>query len=147
MIPIVDIPARHPYPPRITEATEPFWTALGEGRLITTASTATGRLTFPPKPIDPYTWDPQVSWIELSGLGILYSFTTIHAAPTAFVDEVPYRVCVVDLDEKLRLATRLWGDTEVRPDDRVEIVALRYTDRMSFAARPVGTGDRPEPAR
>ncbi|RZL84527.1 MAG: DNA-binding protein [Rhodococcus sp. (in: high G+C Gram-positive bacteria)] len=141
MISIVDIPARHPYPQRVTETTKPFWDALGEGRFITTANATTGRPTFPPKPIDPHTWDQEITWIELTGRGTLYSFTTIHAAPDAFVDDVPYRVCVVDLDEGLRLATRLWGDHDVRPDDRVEIIAVRYTDHISYAARPLHSND------
>ncbi|GGL16181.1 Zn-ribbon domain-containing OB-fold protein [Nocardia jinanensis] len=141
MIPIVDIPSGHPYPQRVTEATAPFWDALREGRLITTANATTGRPTFPPKPIDPHTWSQDVTWIELAGRGTLYSFTTIHAAPDAFVDEVPYRVCVVDLDEGLRLATRLWGSDEVRPGDRVEIIAVRYTDHISFAARSLSGSD------
>ncbi|EOM76932.1 DNA-binding protein [Rhodococcus rhodnii] len=137
MIPIIDVDARHPYPQRVTEATKPFWDALGAGRLITTASATTGRPTFPPKPIDPHTWDHEVVWVELSGRGTLYSFTTIHAAPSAFVRDVPYRVCVVDLDEGLRLATRLWGDREVRTEDRIELIVVRYTDHISYAARPL----------
>jgi hypothetical protein len=138
MIPIVDVDAAHPYPHRTTEFTRPFWDALAEGRLITTASAATGRPTFPPKPIDPHSWDDDVVWVELSGRGTLYSFTTIHAAPAAFVADIPYRVCIVDLEEGLRLATRLWGTDEVRPDQPVQLVAVRYTDHVSFAAQPIG---------
>ena len=135
MIPVIAANRPHPYPPRVTEFTKTFWDALAEGRFITTASERTGQLTFPPKPIAPGSWDEDVKWVELSGRGILYSHTTIHASPAAFVDDLPYRICIVDLNEGLRIATRLIGDGEANIGGEVEIVAVRYDEHMSFAAR------------
>lgn len=137
MIPAIKVATPHPYPPRISEFTQPFWDALSEGRFVTTRSASTGQLTFPPKPISPTSWTQDMEWVELSGFGTLYAHTTIHAAPSAFVDDLPYTVCIVDLDENLRMATRFVGETPPRIGERVEVVAVRHTDRLSYAVRPV----------
>jgi uncharacterized OB-fold protein len=61
----------------------------------------------------------------------------VHAAPKAFMHEVPYRVGIVDLDEQLRIATRILADREPQLGAPVEIVALSYLDGPLFAARPL----------
>lgn len=135
MLPFVDIGTPQPYPPRISEFTKPFWDGLRDGRFLTTRSRSTGRLTFPPKPISPLDWSDDVEWTELAGTGVLYSHTTVHAAPEVFVPELPYRVCIVDLDEDLRIVTRYLGATPTI-GERVRLVAVRYTDAASYAVVP-----------
>jgi uncharacterized OB-fold protein len=74
--------------------------------------------------------------VQLSGRGKLYSQTVVHAAPAVFQDEVPYRVGIVDLDEGLRIATRVLADTQPELDTAMEIVAVNYINGPLFAARP-----------
>jgi uncharacterized OB-fold protein len=62
----------------------------------------------------------------------------VHAAPAAFQGEVPYRVGIVDLDEGIRIATRVLADSEPVLDMAIEIVVLSYRDGPLFAARPAG---------
>ena len=78
-----------------------------------------------------------MAWVPLGGRGKLYSQTMVHAAPAVFQDEVPYRVGIVDLDEGLRIATRVLADVEPTLDVAVEIVVLNYRDGPLFAARPL----------
>jgi uncharacterized OB-fold protein len=78
-----------------------------------------------------------MSWVTLGGCGRLYSQSVIHAAPAVFRSEVPYRVGIVDLDEGLRIATRIICDAAPELDTPVEIVLLRYLDGPLFGARPV----------
>jgi DUF35 OB-fold domain, acyl-CoA-associated len=59
------------------------------------------------------------------------------SAPAAFQDEVPYRVGIVDLDEGLRIATRVLAAIQPGLDTAVEIVVLSYSDGPLFAARPL----------
>jgi uncharacterized OB-fold protein len=125
------------YPPRMTEFTRTFWMALAEGRFTTTKCEACEKLAFPPKPFCPHCWSNRIAWTPLSGRGTLYSQTVVHAAPTVFVHEVPYRVGIVDLDEQLRIATRVLSDREPRLGEVVEIVTLNYLDGPLFAARPL----------
>jgi len=136
MISAVELDHPHPYPPRRTPFTTPFWEALAEGRFITTRA-AGGDPTFPPRPFDPDTWRRDVEWVELSGRGTLYSVTSIHAAPEAFRAFAPYQVAIVDLEEGPRLAAAFLGSVETPLDSPVEMVALRYTDHVAFAARPL----------
>lgn len=134
MLEIVEVDATHPYPPRVSEFSRPFWDGLREGRFRTTRSRSTGRLTFPPKPISPADWADDMEWTELGGGGVLYSHTTIHAAPQIFTHELPYTVGIADLDEGLRVVARYLGDAP-RIGERVRLVAVRYRDCMSFAFR------------
>jgi hypothetical protein len=137
MLDTVTLDYPHPYPARISEFSRTFWDALAEGRFLTTRSLSTRRLTFPPKPISPDDWSTEMEWVELSGTGTLYSHTTIHASPTAFTAELPYSVCIVDLDENLRLATRYIGDVPAEIGMRVQLVVVRHTDVVSYAVRPL----------
>ena len=63
--------------------------------------------------------------------------TSIHAAPEAFRAFAPYQVAIVDLEEGPRLAAAFLGSVETPLDSPVEMVALRYTDHVAFAARPL----------
>jgi uncharacterized protein len=127
----------HPYPPRVSEFTKTFWDALAQGRFLTTRGTRSRRLTFPPKQISPHDWNEPIEWVELSGKGKLYSWTTMHAVPAAFQFEAPYRVCVVDLEEGVRVTTRLLGNDSAPLDQPVKLVAICYQNAYSFAARLV----------
>ena len=88
-----------PYPPRMTDFTAPFWSALGQGRLTTTRCTSCGFLTFPPKIVCPECWCREVEYVTLSGRGRLASFTEICVPPAAFRHEAPYVIGIVDLEE------------------------------------------------
>jgi uncharacterized protein len=125
------------FPPRMTEFTQRFWRGLAAGRFETTRCEDCRRLTFPPKPFCPHCWSQRVAWVPLSGRGKLYSQTVVHAAPAAFQDEVPYRVGIVDLNEGVRIATRVLADIEPKLDTAVEIVVLSYQDGALFAVRPL----------
>ena len=134
----VAIDADRAYPPRLSEFTQTFWSALGQGRWQTSCCKACGKQTFPPKPVCPHCWSTEIEWTELSPRGTLYSWTRIHAAPAVFAAESPYACGIVDLDNGIRLACRL-----VERDDRplavgqpVEMVVLQYRDGPLFAARP-----------
>jgi uncharacterized OB-fold protein len=117
-----------PYPPRVSAFTDTFWQALADGQLVTTRGKASRRLTFPPKPFCPFTWEREVEWTELSGRGTLYSHTIVHAAPRAFAQLAPYRVCIVDLNEGLRAAGALVCENDPRIDAEVEAAVLLHDD-------------------
>jgi uncharacterized OB-fold protein len=129
------IDRRRAFPPRMTEFTQRFWQRLLMGHFETTRCDDCERLTFPPKPFCPHCWSKRIAWVPLSGRGRLYSQTVVHAAPAVFQDEVPYRVGIVDLDEGLRIATRVLSETEPALNMAVEIVVLSYIDGPLYAAR------------
>jgi uncharacterized OB-fold protein len=114
------------YPPRMTEFTQRFWDALGEGRFETTVCDDCGRVGFPPKFVCPACWSRSLSWTELSGLGVLRSFTEVLVAPTMFIAQAPYNLAVIDLDEGPRLLSRLVDPYDsLTLDARVRLVIRR----------------------
>ena len=134
---IIGVPRRRSYPPRVSAFTATFWEGLAHGRWMTTRCRACESRTFPPKVVCPRCWSQELEWTDMAVRGHLYSWTRIHAAPTAFAPEAPYAVGVVDLEDGLRLACRL-----IEPDDgaiaigmAMEIIVLQYEDGPLFAAR------------
>lgn len=131
----VDRPA--PYPPRVSNATRPFWEAARDKRLTTTRCEDCEGMTFPPKPICPNCLSRRLAWQPLSGRGILYTYSTIWAGPAIFKEELPYTVCVVDLDEGLRVGSRLILDgVEPKVGQYVTLVWVHYTDTTLFYFEP-----------
>jgi uncharacterized OB-fold protein len=56
--------------------------------------------------------------------GTVYTETLVHAAPVAFVNEAPYQIVIVTLEEGKRVTGRVLGD-KVQIDDPVEMVEER----------------------
>ena len=127
-IEIIKRPGLRAYPPRQSEFTKTFWDGLSQGKLLTSRCTDCGKFSFPPKPHCPHCWSKSVEWAELSGRGTLYSYTVVHAAPETFAADVPYRLCIVDLEEGLRVAAGLAGSAKAVMDGAVRPVVLLHED-------------------
>jgi uncharacterized OB-fold protein len=56
--------------------------------------------------------------------GTVYTETVVHAAPAAFVNEAPYQIVIVTLEEGKRVTGRVLG-TKVQIDDVLEMVEER----------------------
>jgi uncharacterized OB-fold protein len=127
-----------PYPPRVTPFTKPFWDGLREKRFSTTVCEDCRHMTFPPKPVCPNCWSAKVSWVPLSGNGVLRSFTEICVAPLAFAREVPYVVALIDLDEGVRCLSRIRASFDrLVPDIRVELAIREADPEFLFEFVPV----------
>ena len=133
---IVEMAGDRPLEPRSNQFSVQFWDGLNEGVFRTTRCNSCEHITFPPKQHCPECGGTEVLWMSLEGGGALYAKTTIHAAPSYFADDVPYTVAIVDLDEGVRLVTRLLDD-EASLDSRVQLVVARYQDGCLFAVRPL----------
>jgi uncharacterized OB-fold protein len=132
---ILDMPTDRPLAPRVTSFTARFWDALADGRLLATRCSGCGRLSFPPKTHCPGCLGADVDWVELSGRGSLYSATRVHAGPARFAADIPYALGIVDLEEGVRLVTRLLGAAGPEHlDEEVALVVTRYRDGPLFAA-------------
>ena len=91
---------------------------LKDGRLMGTKCKKCGATSFPPRADCEECMSGEFEFVEISGKGILHTFTEIVAAPTGFEDVTPYTVGVVDLKEGGRLLAWI-GDTI--KDDEIEI--------------------------
>lgn len=100
--------------PRVTPATEAFWTGGADDELRILRCGACGYWIHPPAPVCPECWSRDVAPRAASGRATVHSFTVNHQIwnPTW---EHPYVIAVVELEEQLglRLTTNL---VAVEPD-------------------------------
>ena len=101
--------------------------ALEAGSLLIQRTLDGGKAVFPPRIAAPGSGEA-LEWVEASGLGTVYSVTIISKRPP----EVDYNVVLVDLDEGVRMMSRVEG---------VEPGAVRIG--MRVAARIIREDDKP----
>ena len=85
----------------------PYWEGLTQGELRIQRCTACSRAVFYPRSICPHCFSDQLTWIVASGKGTIYSYTVAHQAFGHFAAEVPFVVAIVELEEGVRMMTRL----------------------------------------
>lgn len=87
--------------------TAPFWDAVTAGRLDVQRCQSCGRHVFYPRSLCPHCGGVDLEWVTVSGRGTVYSLTVVHRAPAEFQAEAPYVVALVELEEGVRMLTRL----------------------------------------
>lgn len=89
----------------------PFWQGCREGRLLLPNCKSCKRFHFYPRRFCPYcdAWD--IQWLEASGRGRIYAFAVVRQPiEAAFKSLVPYCIAIIDLDEKVRMLSRIVDD-------------------------------------
>lgn len=82
------------------ELTQPFWDGCKRGELLMQRFTESGRMVWPPRPMDSTTHTLDYEWVPVSGRGTVWSFTIPHPPLLpAYTDLAPFNVIVVALDE------------------------------------------------
>ena len=105
--------------------TQWWWDALGRGDLFVPHCTSCDRSFFPPMPACPHCGSTEVGRRRSAGLGRVYSWITVHLAQDpAFLDETPYTVVAVHLEEGARLFGRI-ADGPL--EDAMPVRAVPYT--------------------
>jgi len=102
-------------PPGVTDETQAFWDAAGEGRLLAERCDDCGAESFPWRGICRSCRSRSTSPVEVSGPGSVYSFTVNHQRWMPDL-EVPYAVVLVEFADHpgVRVVGRLRG---VEPAD------------------------------
>lgn len=62
-------------------ATEPFWKAAKERRLVAPRCARCGHFRMPPTAFCPECQSMDIDWVELSGEAEIYSFAVVHGFP------------------------------------------------------------------
>jgi uncharacterized OB-fold protein len=88
-----------------------FWAWLREGKLMIQRSRSSGKYVFYPRLIAPRSGADDLEFLKVSGLGTIYSTTTMRRPEKHGGD---YNACVVELDEGVRMLSRITG---CAPDD------------------------------
>jgi hypothetical protein len=97
--------------------TEPFWRAAAEHRLVCQRCLACRAFRMPPSPVCHACRSQDCTYDELSGEGIVYSFTIVRKAVIPALNAcLPYVVALVDLwdAEGIRVVTNL---VDLEPED------------------------------
>lgn len=97
-------------PPAVTDETAAFWEAAGQGRLLVERCSMCQADTFPPRGICRACRSRATSPVEVTGPGVVYSFTVNHQRWLPDL-EVPYAVVLVEFPAHpgVRVVGRLRG--------------------------------------
>ena len=97
-------------PPAVTEETGPYWAAAQEGRLMLERCLACGAESLPPRGVCRACTSRQTTMAEVTGRGVVYSYTVNHQRWLPGLD-VPYAIVLVEFPDHpgVRVAGRLRG--------------------------------------
>ncbi len=104
--------------PRITPDNRPFWEAARRRELRLPRCLECRTLWYPLGPVCPECLSERCEWERLSGRGKVSSWVVFHQRYfESFVQDIPYNVVQVELDEGPRLLANLVGI----PNDQIAI--------------------------
>jgi uncharacterized OB-fold protein len=104
-------------------ASAPYWAAARERRLVLQHCRDCRHVVHYPRAVCPYCLSEALDYAASAGTGAIYSLTVVNRPPPAFAGDAPYILVLVDLDEGVRVMSRL---IDCPPDDarigmRVEV--------------------------
>ncbi|MPZ23248.1 MAG: hypothetical protein GEU28_06840 [Dehalococcoidia bacterium] len=109
------------------EASRPFFEGMKDHQLVIMRCPS-GHWRMPASRRCPVCWSLEFSWERASGRGKVYTFAIMHQVlHPGFIDEAPYNVTVVELDEGPRYQANLVGIA----NDRIQVgmpVVATYED-------------------
>ena len=119
---------------------EKFWEGTKEGKLLIQVCKDCKSKIFYPRKFCPECLSGNLDWIEASGKGKILTFSTAYSmVEPKFMDELPYTIAYVDLDEGIRMMTRIveCKPEEVTFDMEVEVVFREQNGFFLPYFRPV----------
>ncbi|RJP35729.1 MAG: hypothetical protein C4536_00075 [Actinobacteria bacterium] len=130
--------------PKIRPYTKEFWDAAGRGELLVQHCDDCDRNIFYPREVCPKCKGRNLRYIKASGRGKLFTFSLVEkGAPPDFKEDQPYVICLVDLDEGVRIGSMLVGYEDywaLKPGAEVEVVFHPVTAEISLPKfKPAGS--------
>lgn len=96
--------------PQTQPWSEKFWEGTRAGKLLIQVCKDCESQIFYPRKFCPECWSASLGWVEASGKGTVLTFSTAYdMVEPKFMDELPYTIAYVDLEEGVRLMTRIVG--------------------------------------
>ncbi len=120
--------------PKLDTDNRPFWAAAKQGKFMLQFCRDCGDTRFPPGPVCPKCLSSNQDWKEASGKGTLESWVDFHRAYwDGFKGELPYRVCMVRLEEGPVVVSNLTSKTDnLRMGQPVQVVYEAVTDEVTL---------------
>lgn len=111
---------------------EKFWEGTKQGKLLIQVCKDCKTNIFYPRKFCPECWSGNLDWKEASGKARIFTFSTAYSmVEPKFMDELPYTIAYVDLDEGIRMMTRIveCDPKDIKFDMKVEVV---FHEREGF---------------
>jgi uncharacterized OB-fold protein len=121
--------------PRPDDLSRPFFDGAREGALMIQRCKGCETHLPPGSRVCTECLGEEVDWVQASGRGTLFTFGIMHQRyHPGFVDDLPYNVAVVELEEGPRLNTNIVGveNEALRVGMPVEVVFEELTDEVSL---------------
>ncbi len=128
-------PAAKPLP-QIDEQTRPFWEAARRHELVLQRCKECGNYRYPPGENCPECLSDDLEWARVSGRGTVFTWTVFHRVyHPGFVNEVPYAVVAIELEEGPRMTSNL-VDCKLEDIKIVMPVEVFYEDASDEISLP-----------
>lgn len=127
--------------PDVTPETEPFWSRAADGKLLLSECDDCGLVYHYPRALCPDCFSDDVEWIESSGRGEIYAYSTAKTISGWPEERLPLVIAYVELEEGPRMMTNV---TDCDPDaveigDEVEVTFVPTQDDIAIPTfTPVG---------
>jgi len=120
--------------PRLDTVNRPFWAATKDGKFMLQFCKDCGDTRYPPGPVCPKCLSSNQDWKQASGRGTLESWVDFHRAYwDGFKGDLPYRVCLVKLEEGPVVVSNLVDKTDnLRMGQPVKVVFDKVTDDVTL---------------
>lgn len=121
--------------PQTNADNKPFWDGCRQHQLRFQKCENCGHVRWPPAVICPICHSSEMKWIVAGGKGKVYSFAICHQAfHEAFVNDLPYLIAIVQLEEGPHMLTNIVGciPKDVHCDMPVEVIWDDITDEFSL---------------
>lgn len=92
--------------------TKPYWEGTREKKLVIQYCKDAKKYQFFPRPTSIYTGKRNLEWREVSGEGVVYSYTITRRTRPPFRGHEPFAIAMVELKEGVRIMADLVNVTE-----------------------------------
>jgi len=121
--------------PVVNAWSKPYWEAANENKFVIQKCKSCGKYNFIPRMVCPHCFGDELEWVEASGKGTVYSYTTVlNNAPSAFAADVPYVVAIIRLAEGPQMVSNIVGiePEKIKCDMEVEVTFERLNDQFNL---------------
>ena len=96
--------------PIVDKWNAPYWQAAKRHEFIAQKCQACAYIHLPPGPVCTNCLSDDQYWVALSGKGTIYSYGIYFQRwHDGFVDDIPYNVALIDLEERLQIISQVIG--------------------------------------
>ncbi len=127
-------PTHRPLPEEPMPWSRPFWDGTKEGRLLLPRCRECEKVFFFPRAFCPSCHSEDIEWIESSGRGTIYTYTTVRTnPPSSFTEDVPFIVAIVRLEEGVQIMSNIVDvdDPRLACDAPVEVLYEQVNDDVT----------------